>query len=203
MERLVFRKIGDKMVGDIEPADMLDVLAPIWLATPETARRVLQRCRLIFNWAITKSHRSPQLLNPADVVTAALPPQKDEVEHHPAVQWKQAPEFLAAVRDSKSQEGVRLAMEFLLLTAARTAEVVGAEWSEIDLKAKVWTVPPHRMKRNRAHRVALSDQAIAILQAARARWPNSCVVFCGRWPGRAALEPVLAHAHAPPGLQGR
>jgi integrase len=170
---------------------MLDVLTPLWRRVPETARRVRQRCGLVFDWAVTKGHRSALLQNPAEVVTAALPRQDDEVVHHPAVQWKEAPAFLAAVRASKSHEGARLAMELLLLTAARTTEVICALWEEIDIKGRTWTVPASRMKRKRDHRVALSDQAIAILQIARARWPNSKLVFCGRWPGEPLSNQAL------------
>jgi integrase len=191
LEAFVLPTFGTKNVGDVEPGDMLDVLTPIWLAKPETARRVRQRCGLVFDWATTKGHRSALLQNPAEVVVAALPRQEDEVEHHPAVQWRHAPEFLVAVRDSKAQEGTRLALELLLLTAARTAEVIYAEWSEIDIEGRTWTVPAARMKRKRDHRVALSDQAIAVLQTARARWPNSKLVFCGRWPGEALSNQAL------------
>jgi integrase len=179
----VLPKIGKTMVGDVTPGDMLDVLSPIWLAKPETARRVKQRCSLVFNWATTKNHRSPLLQNPADVCVSALPKQEDDVEHHPAVMWQEAPKFLTAVRGCRSQAGTRLALEFLLLTAARTSEALYPSWSEIDLAGKTWTVPAERMKRKKDHRVALSEQAIAVLQVARAMWPNSDIVFNGRWPG--------------------
>jgi integrase len=191
LETYVFPTIGHKNVGDVAPGDMLDVLSPIWLTIPETARRVRQRCGVVFDWAVTKGHRSAQLANPAEVVTAALPRHEAEVEHHPAVQWKEAPAFLEAVRTSKAHEGTRLALEFMLLTAARTAEVLFAEWTEIDMEDRTWTVPASRMKRKRDHRVALSDQALAVLETARARWPNSRLVFCGRWPGEPLSNQAL------------
>jgi integrase len=187
----VLPKIGSKLVGDVTPGDMLDVLSPIWFATPETARRVKQRCSLVFDWAVTKNHRSPLLQNPADVVVAALPRQEDEVEHHAAVQWQEALKFLAAVREAKAQEGTRLALEFLLLTAARTSEALYVDWREIDQEARVWTVPAARMKRKRDHRVALNDQAIAVLQSARALWPHGNIVFNGRWPGEPLSNQAL------------
>jgi integrase len=183
LQAYVFPTIGNKMVGDVEPGDMLDVLTPIWLRIPETARRVRQRCGVVFDWAVTKGHRSAQLANPAEVCVSALPRHNDEVKHYPAVQWRHAPAFLAAVRASGSQEGTRLALEFLLLTASRTSEALYAEWDEIDIEDRTWLVPAGRMKRERDHRVALSEQALAVLATARARWPNGKLVFNGRWPG--------------------
>jgi integrase len=191
LEAHVLTKVGTKLVGDIEPGDMLDVLSPIWLSIPETARRVKQRCSLVFDWAVTKGHRSPLLQNPAEVCVAALPRQEDEVEHHPAVMWQEAPKFLAAVRRSKAKAGTRLALEFLLLTAARTSEALYPEWSEIDLEARTWTVPAARMKRKKNHRVALNDQALAVLETAKALWPHSKVVFNGRWPGEPLSNQAL------------
>jgi integrase len=201
LETHVFPNIGKTMVGDVTPGDMLDVLSPIWLAIPETARRVKQRCSLIFKWAVTKNYRSPLLANPADTCVSALPRQEDETEHHPAVMWQEAPKFLKAVRSSRAQAGTRLALEFLLLTAARTSEALYPAWKEIDIKGRVWTVPAARMKRKKDHRVALSEQAVAVLETARALWPNSKIVFNGRWPGEPLSNQALLMLMRRLGLQ--
>ena len=142
-----------------------------------------QRIGVVLNWATTKGCRSPLAVNAADACKAGLPKQKKRVKHHPALPWAVVPAFVTSVRQSDNAEGVRLALEFLLLTAARTTEVIEGTRSEVDLEAKVWTVPAGRMKGDREHRVPLSDVAVAVLETAFARWPHSKLLFCGRYPG--------------------
>jgi len=182
LKTYAYPKLGNKPVGDIEPAHVLEVLMPIWLIKRETASRVRQRIGVVLDWATTAGYRSPLAVNAAHAVKAALPTQKRRAKHHPALPWAVAPEFVRAVRHSANQEGVRLALEFLTLTAARTTEVIEGTRSEVDLEAKVWTVPAGRMKGEREHRVPLSDQAVSVLKTAFARWPNSRFLFCGRYP---------------------
>jgi integrase len=181
-----FPVIGRKSVAEVQSADVLRVLSPIWLTKPETARRVRQRIRVILNWAVTAGHRSHLTVNAADAVGAGLPRQKAAVRHHPAMPWRQIPRFLHSIRRGSSDESVRLALEFLVLTAARTGEVLGASVSEINLRDAIWTVPAGRMKSGQAdHRVPLSKRAIEIVQDSRVRWPNSKVLFptiCGTKP---------------------
>ena len=169
LEAYVLPKIGTTMVGDVTPGDMLDVLSPIWLAKPETARRVKQRCSLVFNWATTKSHRSPLLQNPAEVCVSALPTQEDDVEHHPAVMWQEAPKFLAAVRDCRSTGWHAAGVG---IPATHRGQNIRGALSRVERdrpsKGTAWTVPAARMKRKKDHRVALSEQAIAVLKMARA-----------------------------------
>jgi integrase len=181
-----FPAIGALPVGEVASSDVLRVLTPIWMAKPETARRVRQRVRAVLDWAVAAGHRSASLANAAIACRPGLPSQPGEVRHHPAVPWQEIPAFLAAVRASRSGEASRWALEFLLLTAARTSEVLYARWTEIDMAAKTWSVPAARMKRKREHRVPLSDQALHILREARGRWPNSPYVF----PGRYLREPM-------------
>jgi integrase len=183
LENHILPALGSKLVGDIEPSDMYEALKPHWNQIEETARRLRQRCELVFDWATVKGYRAANLGNPASICVAALPKQTDETAPHPAVMWKEAPTFVEALRDSKAREGARLCLEFTLLTACRTAEALYAEWSEMDLEGRTWTVPAGRMKRGKEHRVALSMEAIAVLETAKAKWPNSRVVFNGRWPG--------------------
>jgi integrase len=186
LETYAFPTMGKKLVSDIEPADVLKVLSPIWLEIPETARRVRQRIGVVLDWASTEGYRPAHLVNAAQPVTKALPKQPRRKKHHPAVPWRDAPKFLVKVRECPSTDAVRYALEFLLLTAARTKEVRLATWSEIDLEAACWTRPAAHMKAKVPHRVPLSAQAVQLLREVRARWPNCRLVF----PGRYGKEPL-------------
>lgn len=157
--------IGDLPVADIQTDLVLKVLRPIWMTKPETARRVRMRIETVLAYAISSEARTGP--NPArwqDHIANLLPSRGKvaRVQHHPALPYAELGDFMAALR---RQEGVSpRALEFAILTAARTGEVIGATWAEIDLDAKVWTVPAGRMKASREHRVPLSDRAVAILE---------------------------------------
>ena len=128
--------IGAKGVDEVTTADVMACLVPIWSTKAETARRVRQRLSAIMKWAIAEGYRSD---NPAgDAVVAALPRQNGGKRHHRALPHRQVGDALAKVRESGFSPTVRLAFEFLVLTAARSAEVRGAAWSEIDLEAATW-----------------------------------------------------------------
>lgn len=180
----VFPVIGTMPVADVEPADVLKVLAPIWLTRPETARRIRQRMGIVLDWATTAGYRSSLAINAAHAVRAGLPKQPRWRRHHRAIPWREIPAFAAQVRATPSTESVRFALEFLLLTAARTSEVLGATWREIDLDNKRWTIPAERMKAGREHRVPLAHPALQILRECRERWPTSAFVFPGRSEGK-------------------
>ena len=172
-----FPEIGSKRVNAIDTSDVLRVLTPIWLEKPETARRVRQRIRTVLDWAKAAGHRAGD--NPVDAVGKGLPKQTDRPEHHAALPYAAVPAFVEALRASTAGESAKLAFEFLILTATRTGEVIGARWSEIDTKAKTWTIPKERMKAKREHRVPLSDRCLEILEAA-AELGGSPYVFPGR-----------------------
>jgi integrase len=170
----VFPIIGDMAVDRIDRADIIDLLTPIWTKVPVTATRLLPRLDLIFDYAISEGLRSGN--NPADrdSVRKSLPKASKvhTPKKHKALAYAQVPEFVAKLR---KQKGVSpLALEFLILTALRTSEVIGAKWGEIDREAGVWTVPASRMKIKRNgdgearedHRVPLSKRALAVLDAA-------------------------------------
>jgi integrase len=178
-----FPVIGKSPVGKIESADVLRILAPIWLTKPETARRLRQRIRIVLDWAVAAGHRPHLSVNAADAVRAGLPKQPRKVQHHRAVPWKKIPTFVAQVHETPSVEAIRFALEFLILTAARTGEVIYAKWPEIDFAAATWTLPASRMKAKREHRVPLSPAALQILTECRALWPDSTFVFRGRHLG--------------------
>lgn len=135
----VFPELGAKPVDRIDSADVLKVLSPIWLGKPETARRVKQRIKTVLDWARAQHYRSGE--NPVEGVAKALPKQPRKTGHHAAWPYEQVPAFVTLLRASAADEVVRLAFEFMILTAARTGEVLGAHLDEIDLDAKLWTVP--------------------------------------------------------------
>ena len=165
LQSYAFPKIGEKPVGEVDVAAVLDVLRPIWTAKPETARRVRQRIDAVMRWALAHGYATT---NPVDAAAELLPKQRDIVEHHEAMPYADVPAFvksLQAIEESSS----RLALEFAILTAARSGEVRGATWGEVDTKAATWTVPAERMKASREHRVPLSKQALAVLKAAANR----------------------------------
>ena len=156
---------GSLPVQDIDLTLVLKVLEPIWKTKTETASRLRGRIEAVLDWATVRGYRRGD--NPArwrghldKVLPARSKVQK--VIHHEALPYVEIGEFVAALRD---QEGVAArALEFLILTATRTGEVIGARWDELDLGQRVWTVPPNRMKAGREHRVPLSTAAMALLE---------------------------------------
>ena len=157
--------IGDIPVADIELAHILAVLKPIWQERTETATRVRQRIERVLAWATVSGYREGE--NPArwsGNLEMALPtPSKiQKVRHMPALPWRRVPDFMSALREREGM-GAR-ALEFAILTAARSGEVRGATWDEIDLQARTWTVPADRIKAGRAHTIPLSDDAMTLLE---------------------------------------
>jgi integrase len=180
LEADIFPVFGDRPVDTIESADVLKALTPIWSTKPETARRLKQRIRAVLDWAKASGHRSGD--NPVDGVTLVLPRGKKEKNHHPALPYAEVPAFLPMVRSADATMAMRLAFEFLILTAARTSEVLLARWDEIDLERKTWTVPPVRMKAGREHRVPLSARCVELLESAKTIADVGPFVFPGRSP---------------------
>jgi integrase len=155
----VHPKIGSMAVADIGPADVLRVIEPHWNDKRETMSRVRQRVRKILDYAAERQYRTGE--NPAATVTS-LPKGNGQKQHHAALPYAELPGFLIALRE---QDGIIAgALEFTILTAARTGETRGATWDEIDLKAATWTVPASRMKAGKEHRVPLCDRAVEILR---------------------------------------
>ncbi len=161
LERHAFPKIGKITVDTIDGPLIRDTLLPIWLEVPETARRVRQRIGAVLDWSHSKGYRLTEA--PLRSVTKGLPRQLAPKTHFAAMPYPEVPAFVAEMRDSDETMG-RTAVEFTILTAARSGEVRGATWAEIDLDAAVWTIPAVRMKAKVAHQVPLSGPALAILQ---------------------------------------
>lgn len=170
-----FPVIGAKPVGEISPADCADVLRPIWLTTPETASRVRQRMHAVMQWCWAHQHIAA---NPVAVVDHILPKQKAKVTHQPSMPWKDVPAFLAThVRDRETRDTLRAAVEFAILTAARSGEVREATWGEFDLDRALWVIPGERMKMEEPHRVPLSSRAVALLRELKAAGSHESIVF--------------------------
>jgi integrase len=164
LETYVFPIIGDRRVDQVDSAEILKTLNPIWTAKPETARRLKQRIKLILDWAKGAGYRIGD--NPVESLKTILPRTGVKQAHHPALPYPELPEFIAALRASDCIESTKLAFEFLILTAARTGEVLGARWSEISFEKKTWIVPASRIKAGREHRVPLSARCLEILKRA-------------------------------------
>jgi integrase len=140
------------------------LLEAIWHEKPETASRLRGRIEAVLDYAKARGWRDGE--NPArwrGHVANLLPPRGKLRPHHPALPWAEISRFLT---DLAGRDGIgALALKFLVLSAARTNEVIGGTWSEIDVRAAIWTVPAARMKAGREHRVPLSDAALAVLAA--------------------------------------
>lgn len=156
--------LGNLAVDDIELAHVLEVLKPIWHKTPETAKRTRGRIEKVLDWAKVHGHRDGE--NPArwqGNLENALPSISKirVVKHHPALQYTEIANFIKKLRARNGTAAI--ALEFAILTAARSGEVRGAKWQEFDLKKREWVIPAERMKARKEHRVPLSDRAVEIL----------------------------------------
>jgi integrase len=192
-----FPILGDLPLPAIDTPAVLRVLEPIWTKKTETANRVRARIEAVLDWATVSGHR-PKTDNPARwrghlAMTLPAPGAIARVRHHAALPWGEVAAFMAEMR---SREGVAArALEFAILTAARTNEVIGARWAEIDFDAATWTIPAERMKADKEHRVPLSAAAIELL---RGLWTeaNNDSMFIGQQTGRGLGDRALAEVLA-------
>jgi len=161
----VFPVIGAVPLNQIQPRHIADVLKPIWLDKPETASRVKQRIHAVMAWGWAHNHCQS---NPVDVVNHLLPQQPSKsirTQHQPAMPWKDIPAFVKTHLHSANKYDVtRPLLEFLILTATRSGEARGMQWTEVDFAGAVWTIPAERMKAQVQHRVPLSSRTIEILK---------------------------------------
>ncbi|WP_281059628.1 site-specific integrase [Mesorhizobium sp. M1E.F.Ca.ET.045.02.1.1] len=157
------KSIRAKAVSEVTTADVLAILKPVWQAKPETAQRLRGRVERVLDFAKASGHRSGE--NPAlwrgHLQHLLAKGKKLSRGHHSAMPYSDVPAFVKRLRTSGAMSAK--ALEFLILTAARSGEVLGAVWDELDLEEKVWTVPAARMKARKVHRVPLTDAAINIL----------------------------------------
>jgi integrase len=195
-----FPVIGRRPVDSIHSGDILRVLQPIWLEKPETARRVRQRLRTVFDWSIAAQHREAS--NPLAGIEKALPKQGDKPKHHAALPYDELPDLMQKLADVGGVGAI--AVRFAILTAARSGEVRDARWSEIDLDAGVWTVPADKMKAKSEHRVPLPPEALSVLENVRGL--DDDFVFPGQQQGRPlsdmSLAAVLKRLNVPATVHG-
>ncbi len=193
LEQYAFPAFGDVPVSDVTGPMIRDALVAIWLTIPETARRVRQRIGTVLDWAHANGYRPDEA--PIRSVSRGLPKQPKNGEHFAAMPWQKVPDFLKTLAETpKAGEPVKLALEFLILTAVRSGEMRGARWSEVDLDARFWSIPAARMKAGKAHAVPLSDRAVAILKRMgelRTTDDAEALIFPGAKAGRSMSDMTL------------
>ena len=167
--------LGGVSVDRIRSEDVLRVLTPIWTRIPETARRVRQRIRAVLRWCWAHGYVSENVAG--EGIDGALPAMPNVKEHFRALPYHEVAAALEVVEKSRASKPGKLCLRFLILTAARSGEVRGATWAEIDLEAAEWRVPGERMKGGREHRVPLSDAARDVLARARGLEDGSGLAF--------------------------
>jgi integrase len=181
LEMYVYPIFGRLPVQGVEVGLVMKALEPIWMTKPETASRVRGRIESVLDWATARGYRKGE--NPARWRghLENLLPKKTKVrrvEHHAALPYTELDEFIAELHQ---QEGVAArGLEFAILTVARTGEVIGAKWSEINLAERLWTIPAERMKAGKEHRAPLSDAALAILEQMQEIRQNNYVFLGGK-----------------------
>lgn len=188
LEAYVFPHFGNVAVSEITGPMIRNVLAEIWLAKPETARRVRQRIGTVLDWAYASGYRETEA--PMRAITKGLPRQPKKEGHFAAMPYAKVPTFIPRLRERESFS--RLALEFAIFTASRSGEVRGATWEEFDLEAKLWTIPKDRMKVNREHVVPLTAPAIRLIErCAQLRIRDCPLVFPGAQGNKALSDMTL------------
>jgi integrase len=158
------RPLRSRPIDEIDTAAVLAVHTPLWQTGPETALRLRGRIEAVLDAAKAEGHRSGENPAPWRGHLSHLLPKRGKLTrgHHAAMAYSDVPAFIAQLRECNAIAA--MALEFCILTATRSGEVYGARWSEIDVEAKVWTLPAARMKAAREHRVPLSERALVILE---------------------------------------
>ena len=160
-----FPVFGSRRIDQVTTTDVHNALLPIWYTKQETARRVRQRIATVLDWAAAHGHRTGE--NPATLVRQSLGPQGNKAleRHHAAMPYDEVPAFVKLLQDAPVTESVRLALEFTILTAARTIEVIKANFDEIE--GTTWTIPAAKMKAHKDHRVPLTARCLEIVTRCR------------------------------------
>ena len=199
LETYAMPVIGEIRLNRIDAPLVRQVLTPIWYDKPETARRVRQRIAQVLDAAAADGFRHDA--NPASAAMAGLAKVKHVQGHHAAMPYAEVPTFVGNIRDTDMQTLSKLAFEFIILTAARTNEVLKSEWAEIDWENRLWRVPGDRMKAGRLHEVPLAERSLALLKEAEALSGNSALIFPRRPPDTAFSNMVFLTALRRMGIQ--
>ena len=202
LQRYALPALGDMRIDRIGREDVLRVLTPIWAAKPETGRKVRQRIRAIMAWA--QAHGYIEHNVAGDAIAGALPTMPAVKEHFRALPYEEIRAALETIEASAASMSTKLAFRFTVLTAARSGEVRGATWDEIDLDAREWRIPAGRMKAGAEHRVPLPDAALAVLEQARPLRDKSGLAFPSpSRPGRPLSDMALTKVLRTTGLADR
>lgn len=196
LEMHAFKRIGGIRVDRIGREDVLAVLTPIWSAKPEMARRVRRSIRATLQWC--QAHGFVEFNAAGEAIEGALPRMPAVKSHLRALPYRELPEALNTIASSQASSAAKLGLRLLILTAARSGEVRGATWLEMNLDARLWRIPGERMKAGAEHRVPLSDSALAVLECARLLDDGSGLVFpspvrAGRQMSDMTLTKVLRY----------
>jgi integrase len=182
LKQHAFPLIGPRPVSQITSADLLRILSPIWTEKPVTAKRLSQRISAVIRWARASEFYTGD--DPVEAALAGLPRQKHDVRHHESLNFDHIPELIRKLRACSAKPESKLALEFLILTAARTIEVLGTKWDEVDFEKRLWVVPASRMKIKETHRVPLASHAMDLLGQARALSPEPEFIFPDQITGK-------------------
>lgn len=189
LEAYAYPKLGHLAVDQIGVAQVVDALSDVWQKRPETARRVRQRIMAVLNWAHAREYRTTQIPNAA--VGLGLGPQRESRGNFAALPYSEISGVIVKLRQSGNIGS--LALEFTILTAARSGEVRGATWGEFDLDAKLWTIPGERMKAGKEHVVPLSPRAVDIVEHVKSIRSSATIVFPGL-KGKPMSDATMAKA---------
>lgn len=188
LESYAFPALGEIAISEIDGPAVRDVLVTIWLAKPETARRVRQRIGTVMDWAVAKGYRTAPL--PMAAINKSLPKSRAVAKHHASLPYADVPAFMVRLGERESMG--RLALAAAILTAVRSGEVRGATWAEIDLDRALWTIPAARMKAGREHVIPLSVAALRVFERAQEfRKLGSDFVFPGTAHGKPLSDMTL------------
>ena len=183
LEHHVFPTIGKLPISQVTSADILRVLTPIWNTKGDTAKKIKQRLRMIIKWARAQGYFQGD--DPVELAEQALPKQLKSDDHHKSLEFEKLPEMISNLRKSKISLPTKLALEFTILSACRTNEVLNAKWEEIDLTKLVWSIPSERMKGGKVHQVPLTDRMTVILNDCKKLKTNNDLLFPSEINGEA------------------
>ena len=183
LEHHVFPTIGKLPISQVTSADILRVLTPIWNTKGDTAKKIKQRLRMIIKWARAQGYFQGD--DPVELAEQALPKQLKSDDHHKSLEFEKLPEMISNLKKSKISLPTKLALEFTILSACRTNEVLNAKWEEIDLTKLVWSIPSERMKGGKVHQVPLTDRMTVILNDCKKLKTNNDLLFPSEINGEA------------------
>ena len=176
LELYAYPVFGDTPINLIRRGDVLDVLEGLWTSKPAAAKKLRQRVRSVFDYALDREYIE---VNPAAHFTRASLPPTGNGTHFRALPYQEVSEALTTISSSSSSLAVRLCLKWLVLTAARSGEARNARWQDMDIQGQTWTIPGDMMKTGAEHRVPLSSQAVAVLKEAMTLMDGSGLVFPG------------------------